>query len=82
MQSGETARVRYDTDPRTGTLTYDSAACLNHLKLNFSNNVSQCHENIGRLRIYQADGSVNPVLSKQKKTQTERCSVSTVIASS
>ena len=33
MQKGKTANVRYETAPRNGTLTYDSPACLKHLKL-------------------------------------------------
>lgn len=31
MHNGETAKVRYDTAPKTGTLMYDSPARLNHL---------------------------------------------------
>ena len=31
MQNGVTAKVRYETAPKIGTLTYDSAVCLNHL---------------------------------------------------
>ena len=33
MQNGDTAKVRYETAPKNGTLTNDSAACSNHLKL-------------------------------------------------
>lgn len=65
-QIGETASVRYDTDPRTGILTNDSAACSNHLKLYFSN-VSQCYENIG-LQTYRANNSAAPLCSTSKCT--------------
>lgn len=33
MQKGATASVKYETAPKKGTLTYDSPACLNRLKL-------------------------------------------------
>ena len=31
MHDGETAKVRYETAPKKGTLMYDSAVPLNHL---------------------------------------------------
>lgn len=33
MQKGATASVKYETAPKKGSLTYDSPACLNRLKL-------------------------------------------------
>lgn len=32
MQNGETAKVRYETAPKIGTLMYDSPVRLNHLQ--------------------------------------------------
>lgn len=33
MQNGETAKVRYETAPKKGTLMNDCAVLLNHLKI-------------------------------------------------
>lgn len=38
MQNGETAKVRYETAPKKGTLTNDCEEVLNHLKRKYISN--------------------------------------------
>lgn len=68
MQNGETAKVRYETAPKKGTLMNDTAVRLNHLK----NYGTAFHRHISSLRFrYKTNMYKHHVIIQNVKTNIQ-----------